>query len=102
MNRLSKLLELVERSPDDADLHFMIAQEHVNAGDWSSALPFLTRYVAGAGDVGAGWALAATCHERLGQVEEAAAALRSGIENARRNAHSDLAGELEDRLDELT
>ena len=101
MTRLAKLLKLVALTPDDPDLHFMIAQEHVNAGDWSAALPFLVKYTEAAGDRGAGWALAATCHERLGDRPAAEAALREGIENARRNGHAELAGELEDRLEDL-
>ena len=101
MNRLPKLLKLVELTPDDPDLHLMIAQEHVNAGDWAAALPFLRRYTESDGDVGAGWALTATCHERLGDRGQASEALQAGIDSARRNGHSELAGELEDRLEDL-
>ncbi len=101
MSRLPSLMELHEQDPDDADLLFMIASEHVTEGRPAEAIPWLLRYVEQGRDVGAGWALLADCHEELGDAIALRSALERGIEAALRGGHPSLAGVLRSRLDEI-
>ncbi len=101
MSRLPALLKLHEANPKDPDLHFMIAAEHVNAGQHAEALPWLTKYVALGNDVGAGYGLIAACQVALGDGDAARDALRSGIDAALRCGHRSMASELQAHLDEL-
>ena len=101
MSRLEALMGLHAADPSDADLLFMIGNEHLAEGRPQEALEWLARYVQKGGDVGAGYALLADCCVTLGRDAEAKTALRLGIEAARSGGHPTLAGELEERLEEM-
>ena len=98
MSRLPALLALHEADPADPDLHFMIALEHVAEGRHAEALAWIEKYVAIGTDVGAGWRLAADCHEALDQPSEARQALEQGISASLRAGHPTMARELRERL----
>ena len=100
IDRLPALLQLHEADPNDADLLFMIASEHFNAGHHEAALPWLLRYVENGRDVGAGWGLIATCHAAQGRHDEENEALRRGIEAALKSGHRTMAEEFTERLEE--
>jgi predicted Zn-dependent protease len=101
MSRLPALLQLHEATPADPDLHFMIANEHVQQGQHAEALPWLDSYVKLGTDVGAGYALMATCHSMLGDTSAARLALEQGIPAALRAHHPTLAAELRAQIEEL-
>jgi hypothetical protein len=101
MSRLPDLLALHRDTPDDPDLHFMIATEHLSEGRPADAIPWLRTYVALGSDVGAGWALMADCHEALDQTDATREALRNGIDAALRSGHPTLAAELRGRIEEM-
>ena len=101
MSRLPALMKLHEADPADADLLFMIGSEHFNEGRPDDALEWLSRYVQHGRDVGAGFGLMAECCLKLGRDADAQAALRGGIEAARRAGHPTMAGEFEERLEEM-
>ena len=87
--------------PGDTDLLYMIASEHVAAGEHGAALPWLAQYVERGRDVGAGWALAADCHLALDAPDRAREALEQGIAAAMRAGHPTMAGELRGRIEDL-
>jgi predicted Zn-dependent protease len=101
MSRLPALMKLHDADPADADLLFMIGSEHANEGRPGDALAWLSRYVERGRDVGAGYGLIADCCLKLGQDAQAQAALKQGIEAARRAGHPTMAAEFEERLEEM-
>ena len=79
----------------------MIASEHVQEGRHADALPWLGSYVRLGTDVGAGYALMATCHAVLGDEAAARLALELGVQAALRSHHPTLAAELRAQIEEM-
>ena len=101
MSRLDSLLALHQQTPDDADLHFMIASEHFQAERHDDALRWLASYVERGTDVGAAYRMMAECHLAAGDATAAKAALRTGVDAALRGGHPSMAAEYRERLAEL-
>ena len=100
MQRINSF-SLVARTPGDADLHYMIGHELVQAGRGEEALPWLEKYVAMGRDVGAALGLIASVHAAEDRKDEAREALDRGIRNALACGHPSMAAELRQQLAEL-
>ena len=100
MSRLPQLIKLHEQDPSDVDLLYMIGHELSREGKHLEAIDWLTRYTERGTDVGAAFGLIADSCDELGRHEEARAALKWGIEAARRAGHPTMAGEMQARLDD--
>jgi thioredoxin-like negative regulator of GroEL len=101
--RLTKLKEMVARSPDDPRARFFLAHELFRVEDWAGAAEQYDAYWRMApGDEGAALKNLGLCYERMHRVEDAAEAYRNGIERAEANGHAGLASELRFLLDALT
>lgn len=101
-DRLSQLLALSAADPSDTLLAYMVATELFKAGRWAEAVVKVREYLAKASDEGAAYRLLAHACLKLGQTDEAIAALRVGIERAEAHHHTGMAAEFEELLSELT
>jgi len=100
-SRIDALQGMLDRRPDDPRLHFGLAVEYLNAGELEEGVERLTRYLAMTDDEGNAWGRLAEALARLGRLEEAQAAYRTGIDQALAHGHPTLAQELEEALDAL-
>ncbi len=92
---------MLARRPDDPRLLFGVAVELLNQGQTEAGVEHLRRYLALADDEGNGWGRLAALLAEDGQVEEARAAYRTGIEQALAHGHPTMAEEFEEALDAL-
>lgn len=101
VSRIAPLKALIEKDPDNALSHYMLANEYLKAEQNQSALDELEIYFRMADDEGAGYRMAATALLALGRKDEAKEAYRRGAEAARRHIHEGMAAEFEAALEEL-
>lgn len=101
MSRLTQLQRLHDADPGDADVMYMLAQEHAKAGETAEAVAWFDRCLA----ANAGYCYAyfhkARALEDAGRVVEAAATLRAGLEAARRTSDAKAAAEIGVYLDQI-
>ncbi|HSJ10602.1 MAG TPA: tetratricopeptide repeat protein [Longimicrobiales bacterium] len=92
---------MLERSPDDARVHFGLALEYEKAGQWEEARARLSRYLELTEDEGNAWGRLGHALRQLGRIDEARAAYTRGIQVASRHGHPSMALEFEEILEEL-
>lgn len=100
-DRLRKLLALLEKEPGDAFCLYGVAQEHARAGRHVEALGWYDRAIAADPDHAYAFFHKARSLEELERVGDACAALRAGIEAARRGGDRHALSELQGYLDQL-
>lgn len=98
MDQLEKLLRAM---PEDADVPYMIAQEHAKAGEHAEAIEWYGRCLAL--DPGYHYAYfhCARSHEAMEDVDAAMAVLREGLARSRAAGDGKAMGEIAGYLDEL-
>lgn len=99
--RIAKLEAMLAESPDDPELHYMLAMEHAGAGDDGAALKRFEELLARCPDYPPGYHMLARTLQRLGRDNEAAAVLRRGIPAATKRGDLHAAGEMQQLLDML-
>lgn len=92
---------MLNRRPDDPRLHFGLAVEYLNAGELEEGVVRLNRYLDMTDDEGNAWGRLGEALARLGRMDEARTAYRTGIDQALAHGHPTLAQELEEALDAL-
>lgn len=96
--RIAVLKRMSRARPRDPRLRFGLAVEYENTGRVEEAVRELRAYLALTEDEGNAWGRLGALLRRLGQHEEASAAYRRGIEQARRHGHPSMAADLEEEL----
>jgi tetratricopeptide (TPR) repeat protein len=101
MSRIPKLMALLESSPADADVMYMLAQEHAGAGDDDAAMGWYDRCLAA--DPGYLYAYfhKAEAMQRTGDTPGAAACAKAGLDRAKAAGDGKAVSELAALLDEL-
>ncbi len=99
MSRFDKLMSLFESDPTDAELPYMIAQEHARAGEHDHAVAWYDRCLEIEPEHHYAYFHKARSLDALGRLDDARAALREGARRAQSageaKAHSELSGYLE-------
>ena len=101
MSRLESFRAMVAANPENALARFGLATEALKAGEHAEAVEHLRAYLARHDDEGNAYGRLAEALVSLGRVDEARAALQSGVETAERHGHPGMAAEFEARLEEL-
>jgi E3 SUMO-protein ligase RanBP2 len=101
MSRLESFRAMVAANPENALARFGLATEALKAGEHAEAAEHLQAYLARHDDEGNAYGRLAEALTALGRLEEARAALRSGVETAERHGHPGMAAEFESRLEEM-
>lgn len=99
--RLQRLLAMLEDLPDDPELHYMTAMEHVAQGDDAAALARFEELMRVAPGYAPGYHMAGRTLLRMDRVPEARAILTRGIAAARQDGNLHAAGEMQELLDSL-
>lgn len=98
---MEQLQRLLAADESDADLHYMIAQEHLRAENADEAVRHFDRCLA----LDAGYLYAhyhkARALEGAGRLDDARATLRTGLQAARRADDRKATGEMQTYLDAL-
>jgi len=100
-SRLDSFRVMVAQHPGNALARFGLANEALKAGLLGEAVENLQAYLSMHDDEGNGYGRLADALAKLGRIDDAKAALRTGIETARRFGHPGMASEFEMRLEEL-
>lgn len=98
--RMVQLEAMLSDEPNDPELRYFLAMEHISAGDEMAGVAQLCELTANSTYVPA-FLQAGQILNRLGQVTEACAALRKGIEAARQQHNDHALGEMQGLLDSI-
>ncbi|MEO1130134.1 MAG: hypothetical protein AAFX05_10580 [Planctomycetota bacterium] len=101
MDRLAKLRSLFEADPSDADVPYMIAQEHMTNGDFPAALEWFDRCLALDADYHYAYYHKARALESMENVDAAASTLRDGLARAQAAGNGKASGEISEFLASL-
>ncbi len=101
MSRLESLRALVDQSPADSRLRFMLCMELMSTGDPASAVREFDELVRLDADYVAGYFQAGRASESTGNTDAARAYYTRGLEAARRVGDKHAESELSDALDML-
>lgn len=96
--RREKIESMLRDDPDDVFLRYSLALEMEGAGEWEASLDILESLARAASPYVPAFQMAAQQLIHHGRVEEARAALRDGIEEARRQGNAHAAGEMAELL----
>ena len=103
MDRISKLKEFLEQSPDDSFLQHALALEYVKAGDDTMAKTYFERLLIGNPDYVGSYYHLAKLFERVGEKERAIETYEEGMKRAKmagdNHAYNELQGAYEDLMD---
>jgi hypothetical protein len=98
--RMNQLEAMLAETPNDDELRYFLAMEHLSAGDESTGVTKLREITANGTYVPA-FLQAGQLLNRLGKVAEACAVLRNGIEAARQQRNDHALGEMQVLLDSI-
>ena len=98
---MEQLEKLLAADPNDAFTLYAIAQEHGKRGDHERAVEYYDRSIKVAPDDGYTYFHKARALGAMGRTDEQIAALKAGLEAARRSRDAKAAGELQGALDEF-
>ncbi len=101
MTRRQQLEAMLADEPQDPELRYMIAMEHVSEGNDEGALRCFRELFELAPDYPPAYHMAGRTLERLGRAEEARDVLRRGVNAAEKLGNSHAAGEMQELLDSL-
>lgn len=98
--RLASLKQLLTENPNDAFVHYGIADTYYKLGELESCLEHIEAYLKLADDEGAVYRIWGHSLLRLGRVEEARKAFEQGIAAAERHNHPSMADEYRDTIED--
>lgn len=100
-SRMQQIADMLAEMPDDHELRYMLAMEHVSAGDDGAAVAVFEELMRRAPDYPPGYHQAARALARLDRLDEARAVLRRGIPVAQARGDAHTAGEMTEFLQGL-
>ena len=101
LDRRKKLEAMLQDEPNDAELRYMLAMEHVSEGNDEPAVRCFTEIFAIAPDYPHAYHQAGRALQRLNKFEEARTVLLRGMAAARMAGDDHAAGEMQGLLDNL-
>jgi tetratricopeptide (TPR) repeat protein len=96
--RLQKLLEMLDKQPNDPFVLYGIALEHKKAGDFPQSIDFLNRTLSADPGYCYAYFQKGQVFEEMGQTDDARQAYRDGIAAASKKGDGHARGELEGAL----
>ena len=100
-DRMRRLQQMLEKSPNDTFLLYGVAMEHKNAGELPQAIEYFNRVV----QIDPGYCYAyhqrGLAHEMAGDVDAARQAYREGVAAAAKKGDAHAQGEIQAALDLL-
>jgi Flp pilus assembly protein TadD len=100
-SRKEQIEAMLRDMPDDVELRYMLAMEHISAGDDTGAVAVFRDIIARAPDYPPAYHMAGRTLQRLGRLDEARSLLNDGIPRALKQGNSHAAGEMQELLESL-
>jgi tetratricopeptide (TPR) repeat protein len=100
-SRKQQIEEMLAAEPNDAELRYKLAMEHVSLGDDEGAVRTFYELFAVAPDYAPAYHQAGRALQRLNRIDEARGVLHKGIPLALRHNNQHAAAEMQDLLDSL-
>jgi Flp pilus assembly protein TadD len=100
-SRIARLEQMLADEPNDPELRYALAMEHVSAGDDGQAVRCFRELLERSPDHAPAYHQAGRALDRLGRTDEARETLRQGVAVARRRGDEHAAGEMQGLLDNL-
>ena len=97
-SRREKIEAMLRDDPDDVFLRYSLALEMEAAGEWGPSLDMLESLARGTSPYVPAFQMAAQQLIRHGRIDEARAALREGVDEARRQGKDHAAAEMAEML----
>ncbi|KAF0224912.1 MAG: hypothetical protein FD167_4918 [bacterium] len=98
--RLASLKALLEQDPNDAFVHYGVADAYYKLEDLEKCVEHVAIYLKLADDEGAVYRIWGHALLRLGRMEEARQAFEKGVEAAERHNHPGMAEEYRDTIEQ--
>jgi Flp pilus assembly protein TadD len=99
--RRQQIEEMLVDHPNDTELRYMLAMEHVSAGDDMGAVRCFRELLGAAPDYAPAYHQGGRALQRLNRVDEARDLLKQGIPIALKKGDQHAAGEMQELLDYL-
>jgi Flp pilus assembly protein TadD len=99
--RLRQLQEFLAETPDDPELRYAVAMEHLSLGDDAQAIQCFHDLIAADARYVPTYLMLGQVLIRLGREDEAKAALRQGVAAAQQTGNAHALGEIQGLLDSL-
>ena len=99
--RKQQIEEMLQDTPDDPELRYMLAMEHASEGDDAGAVRCFEELIRGTPNFPPAYHMAARALVRLGKIDEAKATLRKGIPVALHQGNQHAAGEMTELMESL-
>jgi hypothetical protein len=100
-SRKEQIEAMLADDPNDPELRYMLAMEHVSAGDDSAAVVCFRDLIAQTATYFPAYHMGGRALQRLGKISEARSLLQEGIPLAMRQGNTHAAGEMQELLDNL-
>src|SRR5438046_10201426 len=94
-----KIEAMLVLEPNDTELHYMLAMEHVGQGDDAAAVVCFEKLLAVTPNYFPAYHMAGRALQRLGRIDEARALLKAGIPIALSRNDSHAAGEMNELME---
>ena len=99
--RIQKIEAMLAAEPNDPELHYMLAMEHISQEDDPGAVRCFEKLFAVAPDYPPAYHMAGRALQRLGRIDEARAVIQKGIPIALSRNDTHAAGEMQELLESL-
>ena len=99
--RRQQIEAMLADEPNDPELHYMLAMEHISEGDDAGAVRCFEKLLDVAPEHAPAYHMAARALQRLDRIEEARALLNRGIPTALARNDTHAAGEMQGLLESL-
>ena len=99
--RKQRFEEMLADAPDDAELRYGLAMEHISEGDDAGAVRVFEEIFRRSPDYPPAYHMAGRALQRLNRIAEARQVLGRGIEVAQRQRDAHAAGEMQELMDNL-
>ena len=100
-SRLQQILAMLADEPNDPELRYMLAMEHVSGGDDEEAVRCFQELLSATPDFPPAYHQGARTLQRLGRIDQARELLERGIPVSMRIGDAHAAGEMQELLENL-
>lgn len=101
LSRIEQLETMLADDPDDALARYMLAMEHVSAGDQAKAVEVFRETITRSPDYVSAYMQLGQALVRLGQTAEARSVWQHGVSEAQKQHNDHAAGEMQGMIDML-
>lgn len=100
-SRIEAFIKMLAGDPQNTTVRYGLANEYWKLGDYSAVVEHLALYLQATDDQGAGYRMLGQAYQKLGKIDEARNAFKTGQRAADRHNHPSMAAEIEELMEQL-